>query len=47
MTGRGQCVAIREDFYVNYTIVFKTPKCFTCVKFLVRTVNVLEKIESN
>lgn len=46
MTRNGYCVDIKDDYHVNYTIVFKRESCFTCVKFLVRTVNVLEKIES-
>ncbi|KAG8280519.1 hypothetical protein J6590_080712 [Homalodisca vitripennis] len=42
------CENIREDFLVNYTLVFNHPAdgCYHCVKFLVRTVNVLEKIET-
>lgn len=42
------CENIKEDYHVNYTIVFShsADSCYHCVKFLVRTVNVLEKIES-
>lgn len=42
------CENIKEDFHVNYTIVFShhADECYHCIKFLVRTVNVLEKIES-
>ncbi|XP_044739169.1 uncharacterized protein LOC123300633 [Chrysoperla carnea] len=47
MTGRGHCVLIKEDYHVNYTMVFKNNRCYTCVKFLVRTVNVLEKLETS
>ncbi|XP_054275939.1 uncharacterized protein LOC128995870 isoform X1 [Macrosteles quadrilineatus] len=42
------CEDIKEDFHVNYTIVFHHPAdgCYHCVKFVVRTVNVLERIET-
>lgn len=42
------CEDIKEEFHVNYTLVFSHPSdnCYHCVKYLVRTVNVLEKIES-
>jgi hypothetical protein len=46
MTRKGYCIAVKEDYHVNYTFVFQDNKCYHCVKFLVRTVNVLEKIES-
>lgn len=46
MSRKGVCVAIRNESHVNHSIVFKKDKCYTCVKFIVRTVNVLEKIES-
>jgi hypothetical protein len=48
MTNKGYCVAVKEEFHVNYTFVFhdEPNSCYNCVKFLVRTVNVLEKIES-
>ena len=44
MTNYGYCYEMRDDFHQNYTFVFKDD-CYTCVKFLVRTVNVVEKIE--
>ncbi|CAH0563663.1 unnamed protein product [Brassicogethes aeneus] len=47
MTRRGHCVDIRDSYHVNYTMVFKKESCYTCVKILVRTVNVLEKMESS
>lgn len=42
------CEDIKEDYHVNYTLVFSHPSdnCYHCVKFLIRTVNVLDKIES-
>lgn len=48
MTNRGTCIDIRDDYHVNYTMVFhrEHENCFICVKILVRTVNVLEKMES-
>ncbi|CAH1984071.1 unnamed protein product [Acanthoscelides obtectus] len=44
---KGTCVDIRDDYHVNYTMVFKRGTCYTCIKFMVRTVNVLEKIETS
>nr|CAH7756050.1 unnamed protein product [Callosobruchus chinensis] len=44
---KGTCVDMRDDYHVNYTMVFKKGTCYTCVKFMVRTVNVLEKIETS
>lgn len=48
MTNRGVCWDIRDDYHVNYTMVFykEEKNCFKCVKVLVRTVNVLETMES-
>lgn len=43
---RGLCVNIKADFRVNYTMVFQHQSCYYCVKLIVRTVNVLEKIET-
>lgn len=52
MTERGRCVNMIEEYHVNYTFVFRdayTPirydSCYHCVKLVVRTVNVLEKLE--
>ncbi|KAI8440903.1 hypothetical protein MSG28_009201 [Choristoneura fumiferana] len=46
MTGRGVCENIKADYHVNYTMVFRYTNCYYCVKLIVRTVNVLEKIET-
>ncbi|KDR08043.1 hypothetical protein L798_02197 [Zootermopsis nevadensis] len=46
MTRKGYCIAVKEDYHVNYTFVFQDNKCYHCVKLLVRTVNVLEKLET-
>ncbi|KAF4517541.1 hypothetical protein B566_EDAN005104 [Ephemera danica] len=48
MTNKGTCVAVKEEFHVNFTMVFhdRTRQCYNCVKFMVRTVNVIEKIET-
>lgn len=49
MTGRGECVNVLEEYHVNYTFVFrdsiKYDSCYHCVKLIVRTVNILEKLE--
>lgn len=48
MSNRGSCIDMKREHLVNYTFVFHNREndCFYCVKILVRTVNVLEKIES-
>lgn len=46
MSKKGDCLEIKREHQVNYKIVFKQNGCYTCVNFLVRTVNVLEKQES-
>ncbi|XP_023246365.1 uncharacterized protein LOC106640859 [Copidosoma floridanum] len=46
MTSRGYCVDMKEEYHVNYTFVFRQDVCFHCVKLIVRTVNVLEKLET-
>lgn len=52
MTKRGICVNMMEEYHVNYTFVFRDPytpitydSCYHCVKLVVRTVNILEKLE--
>lgn len=45
MSGRGRCILMKEEYHVNYTFVFQNQACYSCVKILVRTVNVLEKTE--
>nr|CAG4646126.1 EOG090X03AK [Macrothrix elegans] len=48
MTGRGTCLSSYHSHHVNYTFVFYDSQttCYHCVKLIVRTVNILEKIES-
>ncbi|CAG7817721.1 unnamed protein product, partial [Allacma fusca] len=46
MTNRGYCIAKREEYYVNYTFIFQQDNCFHCVRIFVRTLNILEKIET-
>jgi len=55
MTNRGECIRSMEENQVNFTFVFHKQQqsimnsasdCYTCVKFMVRTVNVLDKMES-
>lgn len=47
MTGRGSCLSSHHSHHVNYTMVFYDAQttCYHCVKFFVRTVNIIEKIE--
>jgi hypothetical protein len=48
MSDHGRCVSVKREHLVNYTFVFQNEKrnrCFHCVKILVRTPNVLEKME--
>lgn len=52
MTGRGICINMLDAYHVNYTFVFRDLKtatinntCYHCVKIIVRTVNILEKLE--
>ncbi|XP_020295497.1 uncharacterized protein LOC109860657 [Pseudomyrmex gracilis] len=52
MSSRGTCVNMAAENYFTYTFVFRdanTPanydSCYHCVKFIVRTVNVLDKLE--
>ncbi|OAD53054.1 hypothetical protein WN48_10856 [Eufriesea mexicana] len=46
MTERGKCVSMLEEYHVNYTFVFQNEACYHCVKLIVRTVNVLQKLEA-
>lgn len=48
MSERGRCVDVKKEHHLNYTFVFQNEqknRCFHCVKILVRTPNVLEKLE--
>ena len=47
MTGRGVCISSSHSHNVNYTFVFHHPNAgsYHCVKFFVRTVNIMDKIE--
>ena len=47
MTGRGTCLSSYNSHRVNYTFIFQDPTntCYNCVKFFVRTVNILDKVE--
>lgn len=45
MTRKGYCINSHNESLVNHTLIFKNDKCYTCVKLIVRTVNVIEKIE--
>lgn len=46
MTHRGNCIRSMEENHVNFTFVFLKDNCYTCVKIMVRTVNVIDKVES-
>lgn len=51
MQRRGTCMEHHSDFAGNYTFLFgESPqdqtKCFHCVRIFVRTVNIIEKLES-
>ena len=51
MQRRGICMEHSTDFASNYTFLFaedpeRQDSCFHCVRIYVRTVNILEKIES-
>ncbi len=51
MQRRGVCLSHDTDFAGNYTFLFgENPRdaaaCYHCVRIFVRTVNIIEKIES-
>lgn len=51
MQKRGVCMEHTTDFAGNYTFLFgQNPKdaasCYHCVRIYVRTVNIIEKVES-
>ncbi|CAL8093357.1 unnamed protein product [Orchesella dallaii] len=46
MTHRGYLVEVIEEHHVNYTFIFQQDNCYHCVRVFVRTVNILEKIET-
>lgn len=48
MTDRGDCIEVLNKNNDNFTIVFKDSyrQCYYCVRLLVRSINVLEKIET-
>nr|CAG4637677.1 EOG090X03AK [Chydorus sphaericus] len=48
MTGRGTCLSSYHSHHVNYTMVYYDAQttCYHCVKYFVRTVNIVDKIES-
>nr|XP_012225943.1 PREDICTED: uncharacterized protein LOC105674304 [Linepithema humile] len=49
MTGRGECIHMTSRYNTNHSFVFRdmTVKttCYHCVQLIVRTVNILEKLE--
>lgn len=46
MSKRGRCVDILNTNNDNFTILFQDNACYHCVRLYVRTLNVLEKIET-
>ncbi|XP_043267338.1 uncharacterized protein udt [Venturia canescens] len=46
MSNRGYCIAMAEKRRLHYTFVFQNDQCYYCVKLIVRTVNILEKVET-
>lgn len=42
----GRCIAFQPDRIDNFTVVLQGESCYHCIRFLVRTLNVLEKIET-
>ncbi|CAD6219411.1 GSCOCG00004958001-RA-CDS [Cotesia congregata] len=45
MTDRGKIIYMNETQRLNYTFIFKKDTCYHCVKLIVRTINILEKVE--
>ncbi|XP_057672335.1 uncharacterized protein LOC130903943 isoform X2 [Diorhabda carinulata] len=41
------CTHIKKEHNVAYKIILKNKSCYTCMKVFVRTINVIEKIESS
>ncbi|ODM98595.1 hypothetical protein Ocin01_08083 [Orchesella cincta] len=46
MSNRGFLVDVIEEHHVNYTFILQQDNCYHCVRIFVRTVNILEKIET-
>nr|CAG4643817.1 EOG090X03AK [Lepidurus arcticus] len=48
MSGRGNCLESQNHLHVNFSFLFHeaNTNCYHCVQFFVRTVNILDKIES-
>lgn len=45
MTDRGKIIYMNETQRLNYTFIFQKDTCYHCVKLIVRTINILEKVE--
>lgn len=43
---RGFCMEMVAHSYDNFTFLLKKADCLSCVRILIRTLNVMEKIES-
>uniref|UniRef100_T1J8A6 Uncharacterized protein n=1 Tax=Strigamia maritima TaxID=126957 RepID=T1J8A6_STRMM len=46
MTNRGTCLDISNTNNDNFTFVFQMNNCYSCVRILVRTINLVEKLET-
>lgn len=42
----GTCVEFISHSYDNFTFILRQRDCYRCVRILIRTLNVLEKVES-
>lgn len=45
MTDRGSCIAMKEPIRLHYFFIFQKDSCYHCVRLIVRTINVVEKVE--
>ena len=46
MSNYGRCLEVKSHQKDNFTFALQRDNCFYCVRLLIRTLNVLEKIES-
>ncbi|CAG2168827.1 unnamed protein product [Oppiella nova] len=46
VSNRGQCLQMQSTNYDNFTLVLRQGDCYHCVRLIIRTLNVLEKIET-
>ncbi|GAB6031676.1 hypothetical protein CHUAL_009430 [Chamberlinius hualienensis] len=46
MTRRGDCISQYTEARDNLTFIFNSQNCFSCVRISIRTINILEKVET-